>query len=89
MTEHVTVTRINKNLEMADAKIREAATPQKLHFQMFFAVVRALGWTRPQGARREVTLEHVSFGSVLGEDRKPLKTRSGENVKLREIVSLR
>src|SRR5262249_49948936 len=33
-----------------------------------------------------VRLEHVSFGSVLGDDRKPLKTRTGENVKLRELL---
>jgi arginyl-tRNA synthetase len=29
---------------------------------------------------------HVTFGSVLGEDGKPLKTRSGENVKLKELL---
>ena len=44
------------------------------------------GWTRPAGFKHEVHLEHVSFGSVLGEDRKPLKTRSGENVKLKELL---
>jgi arginyl-tRNA synthetase len=33
-----------------------------------------------------VQLEHVSFGSVLGEDRKMLKTRTGENVKLKELL---
>jgi arginyl-tRNA synthetase len=34
----------------------------------------------------QVTLAHVWFGSVLGEDGKPLKTRSGENVKLSELL---
>jgi arginyl-tRNA synthetase len=60
--------------------------PQKLHFEMLFATARALGWTRPQGATREVRLEHVSFGSVLGGDRKMLRARTGENVKLKDLL---
>jgi len=61
-------------------------SPQKLHFEMLFATVRALGWTRPGDGAREVRLEHVVFGSVLGDDRKMLKTRSGENVKLKDLL---
>ncbi|MFH1420211.1 MAG: arginine--tRNA ligase, partial [Planctomycetota bacterium] len=60
--------------------------PQKLHFEMLFATVRALGWTRPGDGAREVHLEHVPFGSVLGADRKMLKTRTGENVKLKDLL---
>lgn len=55
---------------------------QKLHFEMLFAAARAVGWAPPETVR----LEHVTFGSVLGEDKKPLKTRSGENVKLVELL---
>lgn len=54
---------------------------QKLHFQMVFACARAAGW-----ATEATALEHVPFGSVLGEDNKPFKTRSGENVKLSELL---
>jgi arginyl-tRNA synthetase len=54
---------------------------QKLHFHMLFAAARAAGW-----ACDDVTLEHVTFGSVLGDDRRPLKTRDGENVKLSELL---
>jgi len=54
---------------------------QKLHFDMLFAVARKAGW-----ARDDVELSHVTFGSVLGEDGTPLKTRSGENIKLRELL---
>jgi arginyl-tRNA synthetase len=32
-------------------------------------------------------LEHITFGSVLGEDGKPFKTRSGENVKLKDLLA--
>ena len=37
-------------------------------------------------ANDKVELSHVMFGSVLGEDGSPLKTRSGENVKLKELL---
>jgi arginyl-tRNA synthetase len=62
---------------------------QSLHFDMVFAVARMAGWDRRQktedgGQRTEFV--HVTFGSVLGEDGKPLKTRSGENVKLKELL---
>jgi arginyl-tRNA synthetase len=54
---------------------------QSLHFEMVFAVARMARW-----APDDVELVHVTFGSVLGEDGKPLKTRSGENVKLKELL---
>jgi arginyl-tRNA synthetase len=54
---------------------------QKLHFEMVFACARQAGW-----ADNDVLLEHVPFGSVLGEDGKPFKTRSGENVKLTDLL---
>ncbi|MCG3126447.1 MAG: Arginine--tRNA ligase [Phycisphaerae bacterium] len=56
---------------------------QKLHFEMLFAAARAVGWAPPDRVR----LEHVTFGSVLGDDKKPLKTRSGENVKLQLLLN--
>lgn len=54
---------------------------QRLHFETLFAAVRATGW-----ASERVILEHVWFGSVQGENRKPLKTREGKNVKLRDLL---
>ena len=54
------------------------------HFQMLFKVAQMAGWDRRDG--RKVELVHVPFGSVLGEDDRPLKTRSGENVKLKELL---
>ncbi len=52
--------------------------PQTLHFKQIFAVARREGYT--------TDLRHIIFGSVLGEDRKLMKTRSGENVPLRELL---
>ena len=37
-------------------------------------------------ARIQKKLEHVTFGTVLGPNNKPLKTRSGENVKLADLL---
>ncbi len=56
---------------------------QALHFKQVFATARATGILADQN----VKLEHVPFGSILGEDNKPLKTRSGENVKLAELLA--
>jgi arginyl-tRNA synthetase len=53
-------------------------TRQKLHFQQLFATMRKLGVT--------MELEHVAFGSVLGTDGKPLKTRAGDTIKLSELL---
>ncbi len=55
--------------------------PTKLHLDMVFATARIAGWAPPA-----VALEHVSFGQVLGEDRKLLRTRSGGAVKLGELL---
>jgi arginyl-tRNA synthetase len=62
----------------ADAIWYVVGAPQILHFKQIFAVARREGYT--------ADLRHIIFGSVLGEDRKLMKTRSGENVPLRELV---
>ena len=55
--------------------------PQAQHLQMVDVVSRKAGWV-PQST--EVT--HVAFGNVLGNDRKILKSRSGEVVKLDALL---
>ena len=52
--------------------------PQQLHFQQVFAAARRMGVT--------TALEHIAFGSILGEDHKLMKTRSGDNVPLRDLI---
>lgn len=69
----------------ADRIAYVVGAPQKLHLQMFFTTVDALGWKNRAG-RTAVSMEHVAFGSVLGDDRRPLKTRSGENVRLKDLL---
>jgi len=55
---------------------------QQLHFQQFFAIFRR--WQPELLAK--VRLAHVWFGSILGDDGKPFKTRSGETIKLAELL---
>ena len=62
----------------ADAILYVVGAPQTLHFNQIFAVARREGYT--------ADLRHIIFGSILGEDRKLMKTRSGENVPLRELL---
>jgi len=52
--------------------------PQILHFKQIFEIARREGYT--------ADLRHIPFGSILGEDRKLMKTRSGENVPLRDLL---
>jgi arginyl-tRNA synthetase len=56
--------------------------PQAQHMAMVFAVARLAGW-----ADDRVRLEHVAFGSVLGQDKKMFKTRSGESVSLSALLT--
>jgi len=56
-------------------------TPQTQHLAMVFATARLAGWV-DNGVR----LEHVAFGSVLGPDRKMLKTRAGESISLAALL---
>ncbi len=61
----------------ADELLYVVGAPQTQHLAMVAAVARRAGWL-PDSVR----FEHVAFGNVLGPDRKMLKTRSGESVKL-------
>lgn len=53
---------------------------QQLHFKQIFAAFRR--W-HPEA---QMKLAHVWFGSILGEDGKPFKTRSGDTVKLADLL---
>jgi arginyl-tRNA synthetase len=62
----------------ADTAWYVVGAPQILHFKQIFAVARRAGYS--------ADFRHITFGSVLGEDRKLMKTRSGENVPLRDLL---
>lgn len=55
---------------------------QALHFQQVFSLARQAGFVKPA-----LSLEHMPFGNMLGEDNKPFKTRSGGTVKLIDVLT--
>ncbi|UZJ44717.1 arginine--tRNA ligase [Marinimicrobium sp. C6131] len=54
---------------------------QSLHMQQVFTVARKAGFVN-----ENVSLEHHAFGTMMGSDGKPFKTRSGGTVKLAELL---
>jgi arginyl-tRNA synthetase len=63
----------------ADAVWYVVGAPQQLHFQQLFSLARRLGCP--------ADLQHIAFGSILGEDRKLMRTRSGESISLQSLLS--
>jgi arginyl-tRNA synthetase len=58
---------------------------QRDHFKDVFEAASMIGWDRNlNGDKAE--LIHLGFGAVLGKDKKPLKTRSGENFTLMALL---
>ena len=53
---------------------------QAHHFNQVFATAKKCGWAG------QASLEHASFGTMLGEDGRPFKTRSGDTVKLKDLL---
>ncbi len=66
----------------ADRAVYVVGSDQALHFQMVFAVARQAGWI-PEGA----VFEHAQIGLVLGTDGNRLRTRSGDNVQLSDLLT--
>ncbi len=64
-----------------DRLLYVVGSPQAQHFAMVFAVARMAGYVS-----EAVRTEHVGFGSILGSDRKMMKTRSGETLRLIELL---
>ncbi|MFJ1811697.1 MULTISPECIES: arginine--tRNA ligase [unclassified Streptomyces] len=54
---------------------------QSLHFKMVFETARRAGWLN-----EDVKAHQLAFGTVLGKDGKPFKTREGETVKLVDLL---
>jgi len=64
----------NRILYVVDAR-------QSLHFQQVFRVAELAGFTTGQ-----CSLEHLSYGTMMGSDGKPFKTRTGGTVKLMDLM---
>ncbi|KAM3724908.1 putative arginine--tRNA ligase, cytoplasmic [Dirofilaria immitis] len=70
------------HVDKADWVIYVVDAGQSLHFELLFAAGQKLGWYSPCEKRVEL----VSFGLVLGEDKKKFKTRSGDTVRLTDLL---
>lgn len=68
--------------EKADIIIYVTDSGQAMHFQVIFAAAQLIGWYDPKVTR----VEHAGFGVVLGEDKKKFKTRSGDTVRLMDLL---
>ncbi|MFF3333429.1 arginine--tRNA ligase [Streptomyces sp. NPDC002888] len=65
----------------ADTLLYVVDARQALHFRMVFETARRAGWLND-----DVTAVQLAFGTILGKDGKPFKTRAGETVKLVDLL---
>ncbi|HEX7658957.1 MAG TPA: arginine--tRNA ligase [Pseudonocardiaceae bacterium] len=65
----------------ADRLLYVVDSRQALHFRLIFETARRAGWLT-----NDVEATHVAFGTVLGPDGRPFKTRSGDTVKLMSLL---
>jgi arginyl-tRNA synthetase len=63
----------------ADACLYVVDSRQSEHFQLLFATAKQMGYDKTE-------FRHVSFGTVLGENRRPYKTRSGDTIGLESLL---
>lgn len=80
-TSDLTAVKHRVEVEKGTRIIYVADNGQAVHFQTVFAAAKRVGYAGP-----DVKLEHVGFGVVLGEDKKKFKTRSGDTVKLADLL---
>lgn len=64
----------------ADRVVYFVDARQGPHFAMVFATASRAGWTAGK------SLEHAAFGTMLGPDGKPFKTKTGGTVKLKDLL---
>jgi len=72
--------------EEADRIVYVTDAGQGPHFQIIFAAAKQLGWLDREREEPPVRADHVGFGVVLGEDKKKFKTRSGDTVRLADLL---
>ena len=63
----------------ADRVLYVVDSRQSEHFRLLFATVKEWGYS-------DLELQHVSFGTVLGKNKRPYKTRSGDTVGLESLL---
>lgn len=67
--------------DKADWLIYVTDAGQSTHFEILFQCAKKIGWLT-----EKIRVDHVTFGVVLGEDKKKFKTRSGDTVRLVDLL---
>lgn len=80
-TTDLAAVRFRQHTLNADRVLYFVDARQSLHFQQIFTLSRKAGFVKP-----ETKLEHMPFGTVMGSDGKPFKTRSGGVAKLSALL---
>ncbi|GGN76021.1 arginine--tRNA ligase [Nocardia rhizosphaerihabitans] len=65
----------------ADRLLYVTDSRQALHFQLVFEAARRVGWLTDA-----IEVDHVAYGTILGPDGKPFKTRAGGTVRLMDLL---
>ncbi|MCA2210561.1 arginine--tRNA ligase [Nocardia sp. NEAU-G4] len=65
----------------ADRPLYVTDSRQALHFQLIFEVARRVGWLT-----EAIQVDHVAYGTILGPDGRPFKTRAGGTVRLMDLL---
>ena len=66
---------------MADRALYVVDARQSLHFKQVFALAKSA-----EIASSSISLEHIAYGTMMGEDGRPFRTRSGDTVKLIDLL---
>jgi arginyl-tRNA synthetase len=80
-TSDLAALRYRSQILKADRALYFIDARQSLHMKQVFCVARKAGFVDPA-----MKLEHLPFGTMMGEDGKPFKTRSGGTVKLADLL---
>lgn len=80
-TTDLAAMRYRNNVLKADRALYFVDQRQALHFRQVFALAHKAGFVSD-----ELSLEHMGFGTMNGEDGKPFKTRTGGTVKLIDLL---
>ncbi len=79
-TTDLAALKYNVEHDKADKVIYVVDARQSQHFQMVFDAASRAGWID------NTTPIHAAFGTMLGKDGKPFKTRAGESIKLADLL---
>lgn len=80
-TSDLAAVRFRVNVLHADRIMVFVDARQSLHLKQVFTIAKKADFAPP-----DMRLEHHAFGTMLGQDGKPFKTRSGDTVKLADLL---